>query len=253
MSRSRTVPRRPDPVRVEDADKDRAVLIFSWPPNQSPRKPNGLANFEQLNKALAEMLIALAMSASVKIAISLHPTLVDTPLGAELKGAGLYVIDKPLIDVIDCADMFCATVSSTLLWSVQMGIPSVNFDIYSYVYQEFVEAGMSEVISIPALRSELLRLIEDHHYRASVVERIKERKQYWTLADGRAQQRILEINPADYIQLKRECTLGNPRSLRRNKTVLIIGQGSIAGATQDCCGRPAQTYSLSAAILRTRS
>lgn len=190
VARARTVPRRPDPVRVEPADGARSILIFSWPPNQSPRRPNGLNSFDQLNKALAEMLIALAMSAPVKLAISLHPTLVDTPLGAELKVAGLYVIDKPLLEVIDCADIFCATVSSTLLWTTQLGTPSVNFDIYSYGYSEFVDAGTSEVITIPALRAELLRLIEDEAYRLDASERVIRRRDYWTLADGKARERI---------------------------------------------------------------
>lgn len=192
VARSRTVPRRPDPVKVEAADKAGCILIFSWPPNQSPRRPNGLNSFEQLNKALAEMLIALAMSAPVKLAISLHPTLVDTPLGAELKSAGLYVIDKQLLNVIDCADIFCAPVSSTLLWTAQLGTPSVNFDIYSYGYHEFVDAGMSEATTIAALRDELLRLIENEAYRLQASTRIIQERDYWTFSDGGARGRILQ-------------------------------------------------------------
>ncbi len=191
VARSRTVPRRPDPIRVEASDKDRTLLIFSWPPNQNPRKANGFATVEEMNAALAEMLIALAMSASVKIAISLHPTLVGTSLGTELKRAGLYVIDRPLIEVVDCADIFCATVSSTLLWSVQAGVPSVNLDIYSYGYIEFKEAGMCEASTVPGLKAELLKLIEDQTYRDAVKASQDRVREHWTMPDGKASERII--------------------------------------------------------------
>jgi hypothetical protein len=191
VARSRTVPRRPDPIRIEPADSSRKVLVFSWPPNQRPRKPFGFADADQLNVALAEMLIALAMSASVKVAVSLHPTLVGTPLAGELKRAGLYVIDKPLIEVVDCADIFCATVSSTLLWALQAGVPSVNLDIYGYGYREFTDAGMAEASTLPALRAELLRLVEDDAHRAMVAERQAAQREYWTMPDGRAGERLI--------------------------------------------------------------
>ena len=191
VARSKTIQRSSKPVKVDAEDQQKTLLIFSWPPNQSPRRPNGFLTFDEMNKALAEMLIALAMSAPVKIAISLHPTLLNTPLGAELKAAGLYIIDKPLIDVIDCSNVFCATVSSTLMWSLQAGIPSVNFDIYSYGYSEFVKAGMREAKTISNLRNELLLMIEDTAKRESVISDIIEKRDYWTSLDGGAAEKIV--------------------------------------------------------------
>jgi hypothetical protein len=126
------------------------------------------------------------------VAVSLHPTLVGRPLHAELKREGIYVLDRQLVEVLDCADIFLATVSSTLLWSLQLEIPSVNFDVYRYGYREFSEAGIIDVSSVPDLRATLLSLIRQPDHYASVQEALRVSRGHWGMFDGSCTKRIMD-------------------------------------------------------------
>lgn len=168
------------------------LLLVSWPPDQTPRSPTGLNDFNDLCGALIETLSRIHYGGTARVAVSLHPTLVGRPLHAELKREGIYVLDRQLVEVLDCADIFLATVSSTLLWSLQLEIPSVNFDVYRYGYREFSEAGIIDVSSVPDLRATLLSLIRQPDHYASVQEALRVSRGHWGMFDGSCTKRIMD-------------------------------------------------------------
>lgn len=170
----------------------RRLLIISWPPNQWPRKATGFSTYEAFSKAIVEMLAALVHAGYVNVAVSLHPTVVGTPVADLIVESGLFVLDDQLINVIDCADIFVATVSSTLLWSLQLGIPSINFDPYRYNYREFSQAGMIDALSLGELRARLISLIDGDDAYESTKNSMMERREYWTTTDGNSGDRILQ-------------------------------------------------------------
>ncbi|MEP9370661.1 hypothetical protein [Mesorhizobium sp. KR1-2] len=179
---------------LSEADTTRAdkkLLIFSWPPNQWPRKAMGFASYDAFSIALVELLGTLMHAGIANVAISLHPTLVHTEVGELISKSGLHVTDVNLLDVIDCADIYCATVSSTLLWGLQLGIPSINFDIYRYQYREFNQAGMLEASSISQLKEHILALIGKTTVYEETAARMGAARDYWTIRDGKSRQRIL--------------------------------------------------------------
>jgi hypothetical protein len=116
---------------------------------------------------------------------------VHTEVGELISKSGLHVTDVNLLDIIDCADIYCATVSSTLLWSLQLGIPSINFDIYRYQYREFTQAGMLEASSIRQLKEHILALIGKTTVYEETAARMGAARDYWTIRDGKSRQRIL--------------------------------------------------------------
>lgn len=193
VARGTRGPKHVNSILSDPVSDDVRLLVFSWPPDQAPRRPTGFSDFVALSDALIEMLLSLALAAPVKVVVSLHPTLVGGPIDASLRRAGLYVADRPLFEIIDCADIFCATVSSTLLWALHCGIPAVNFDIYRYGYAEFRSAGMCEATTLPQLRSEFFRLIGDPGYRESVSKAMLATRDYWTMSDGRSRERIIAL------------------------------------------------------------
>ena len=170
---------------------DKRLVVFSWPPNQWPRRATGFQTYEAFNLALVEMLAGIMHSRYANVAISLHPTLVGTEFADTIRGAGLYITDADLIDVIDCADIFSATVSSTLFWSLQLGIPSINLDAYRYGYREFKAAGMLEAGNIRQLRDQLMTLISSREAYDAVARTMDDARDYWTISDGSSRDRIL--------------------------------------------------------------
>lgn len=180
------------PLSEADTTRDdKKLLIFSWPPNQWPRKAVGFSSYDAFSIALVELLATLMHAGIANVAISLHPTLVHTEVGELISKSGLYVTDVNLLDIIDCADIYCATVSSTLLWSLQLGIPSVNFDIYRYQYREFTQAGMLEASSIRQLKEHILALVGKTTVYQETAARLEVARDYWTIRDGNSRQRIL--------------------------------------------------------------
>lgn len=176
------------PMNIPSQDKK--ILLISWPPNQSPRAATGQQSYVHLCEELAKMLDSI--KDEVSIAISLHPTLAGTDVQNLLEENDLFVLSAPLNEVIDCCDIFVATVSSTLLWSLQLGIPCINFDIYRYGYREFREAGMIEATSIYELRQSLLSIVQNPKVGEEIVEHMSLERSRWGLFDGHSVDRILD-------------------------------------------------------------
>lgn len=177
------------PRSKKHSTEDRKILLVSWPPNQSPRAATGLRSYKHLCDELARMLTSI--DGEVRIAISLHPTLAATNIRRMLERQGFFVLSGSLNDALDCCDIFVATVSSTLLWSLQLGIPSINFDIYRYGYREFREAGMAEATSVHELRSILLNIIRNPQECEDIVKAMSAERPRWGSFDGRSIERII--------------------------------------------------------------
>ena len=150
-----------------------------------------MADFSELSDALGELLSRIHYSGMARVAISLHPTLMGRSLQMDLRERGLYLVDQQLVDVIDSADIFLATVSSTLLWSLQLEIPSVNLDIYRYGYREFSDAGILDVTSMADLRTTLLALLRRPGYYDEVRGKLAGTRGHWGLFDGHSTERII--------------------------------------------------------------
>ena len=109
-----------------------------------------------------------------------------------IRNAGLYLQSEALIDTVDCADVFCATVSSTCFWALQCGIPTINFDGYLYNYSEFDAAGAMTVQSPFAMQKAIIRLLSDPAEYKAAEKKIRKVRDYWTINDGKSRQRILD-------------------------------------------------------------
>lgn len=179
-----------DSVPEKTSTGERKLVVISWPPNQWPRNASGFPTYEAFSEALVDALADAAQTDNVDFAVSLHPTLVGTSIARSIRESGVYVLDADLIDIIDCADIFCATVSSTLLWSLSLGIPSVNFDPYRYFYREFRQAGMLEASTIGQLRECLSDLLMDEDFYLASKAKMDASKDYWTLGEAGSRERI---------------------------------------------------------------
>jgi hypothetical protein len=148
------------------------LIIVSWPPNQYPRQAVGCTTYEDLCDQYILALQELRSTGRAHVAISLHPTLTDNRLLKKLQKAKLHILRNSLLEVIDCADIFVATVSSTIFWALQSGTPAINFDGYLYGYKEFDSAGALTVRSPFDIYVVCRKIMEDKEFEAETVDRI---------------------------------------------------------------------------------
>jgi len=167
------------------------LAVLSWAPNQYPRKALGCSTYEDLCDQLITAVQELESMGIARVAVSLHPTLVDSKLLSKLNGSKIFVLRSSLIDCIDCSDVFISTVSSTNFWALQCGIPTINFDGYLYGYTEFDEAGAITVRTPFDIFSVCKNLFEDEVYLGDVKRRIANRSLDFCETGGENLERIM--------------------------------------------------------------
>ncbi|WP_422371735.1 hypothetical protein [Hoeflea sp.] len=176
--------------RQGDIDTDKLVIV-SWPPNQWPRAAMGCDTYNDLCRQFIMSLAAIQIAELAYVGVSLHPTVSDPAIINGLRRAGIVVLKDSLINLVDCADIFSATVSSTAFWAIQCGIPTINFDGYLYGYREFDDAGAITVRTPGQMRSVMDRLLSDEAAYAKAREDIVANRDYWTMRSGGSQERIM--------------------------------------------------------------
>lgn len=177
-----------------DAPGRGKLVLASWVTNQFSR-PNPTLEFESyeaLSRAWAKTLQDAAREEGATVAVSLHPTLDPARMQYLEDEFGFLIWRGRLIEIIDTADIFIASVSSTLLWANNFGVPSINYDVFRYGYSEFSEAGSIVTVATHYdFETELRRMLTDEAYRVSWTRRSEERRGYWGAFDGRSEGRIL--------------------------------------------------------------
>lgn len=171
-------------------DPARKVIVVAWPANQYPGRPvPGVSDFETLSRRLVTALSILPASQKYDVWVSLHPTVVGVLPPSLFEDAGLRLLRWPLIDFVHCADMFMATVSSTLIWAVQCRIPTINFDCYDYGYPEFDDMGCLTVTTLGALTQVLAAVVNSDPAIATPTQQVAE---YWSFPAGGSRERIVD-------------------------------------------------------------
>ncbi|MEO0618633.1 MAG: hypothetical protein AAFZ01_05075 [Pseudomonadota bacterium] len=176
---------------AKNMETERRVVIVAWPANQfSQRSVPPHQTYQEFNGWLVERFVRFAHTHDVDIWISLHPTLYGVVDIAEMEAAGLHVIRWPLISYLHTADLFVATVSTTLLWAVQCAIPAVNFDCYDYGYREFAEMGCLTCVSTKQFDHAMRWILSDATVAEILAAQMHESREQWMMHDGKSGERI---------------------------------------------------------------
>lgn len=115
-------------------DENKPIILCSMPPTQWPRPARG---FESYTQFLEAFLGFLNQFKSVNIVFKFHPRVSSFEMS---RIAASYNIKYSLDDtttLVAAADMYIASVSSTMRWSLALGLPTINYDVYNYGYGDF--------------------------------------------------------------------------------------------------------------------
>jgi hypothetical protein len=184
--------RRLDLRQQRTSHRASRVVVSALPPNQYPqRQARGFVSFGDLAYAWAS---ALAASRRFTVVISPHPTLSETDLEPVTAVSGVQVVRRPAAELIPLADLYVASVSSTIKWSLACGIPVIDCDVYGYDYDEYRDAeGVLRVATVSEMRRLTERLAHEDEALEVLQDRAELHAESWGILDGQASRRIREL------------------------------------------------------------
>jgi hypothetical protein len=111
-----------------------------------------------------------------------------------LESYGVVVAPHDTVDLAPLADIYVASISSTLRWAAACGIPAINYDVYHYRYGDYENApGIIHAETKEEFLSALDRLAGDDEFRASVRRRQEADAPHWGKLDGHSIDRLVNL------------------------------------------------------------
>lgn len=151
---------------------------------------HGQLDWEEHWKVTKDLLAAVKNSGA-NVVISLHPKSKPENYKGLCEEYGVYLIDKPLREVMPVADIFVSGYSSTVRWATMIGIATVISDLgyqkYA-MYDRFID--MPRLCEKEPLSLELKKMVDDPDYRSRVSESLKKESFNIAVFDGKACERI---------------------------------------------------------------
>ena len=130
----------------------------------------------------------------VNVVLALHPTCDYEQYRFLAEEYPVIVSQGDINELIPVADVYIATLSSTMVLAMVCQIPAVCVDFYGHGYD--VYDGVRGIVSIrdkPALLPTLRRILADRMYYDQLVQGQTEAARYWACFDGRATERVIAL------------------------------------------------------------
>src|SRR5262249_17822831 len=111
-----------------------------------------------------------------------------------LEKFGVSIAPNDTIELVPLADIYVASILSTLRWAAACGIPSINYDVYHYRYGDFAEApGIVHVERKNAFVGEVARMVQDETYWSELQRKQIADAPHWALMDGNSTDRLVQL------------------------------------------------------------
>lgn len=134
---------------------------------------HGMATWQHHEELTAKLFAALAASGG-EVLLSLHPKSKREDYAHLADRYGLRILDERLSSVLAAVDLFVATFSSTVRWSIGLGIPAVIIDNLASGYQAFRSIpGVTVVRGEDKLTETLHRAVNDPLHCSAMREAAK--------------------------------------------------------------------------------
>ena len=184
-----------DLIRNLNLDIKKKVILTALPPDslymKGGRPECEFKSYEELTRFWVR---SLAAANNFNVVISLHPS-VDRSDFLYLESENVRISTLPIVDLIPLCDVFVASVSSTIRWSITCAKPVINYDVYHYGYADFKAVKGVVLLEKAADFIKTLAQINDETsgYLAFLNQEIESQASYWGNLDGLEGKRILDL------------------------------------------------------------
>lgn len=178
-------------------DPVRPLLVCALPPSQYSDDLQDLVlkeyEFSAYSELISSWLSALANQASAfNILLCLHPRTKIDEL-RQYSAYGIPVYSQAIETVLPCADLYVASISTTIRMALACGIPVINYDCYRYDYADFQSASAVEhVNTLPDFQQALVRLSQPS-LLAAARSMAEDDAKLWGCVDGQFAARLAAI------------------------------------------------------------
>ena len=172
-----------------DFDPDKKLIIIALPQLAEHGIKDWKSHWDEIR-----FLCDIFSGQQTNCLISLHPKMKYDQYKFIEDEYNIPISEPPLSEILPAADIFAATFSSTIQWTVLCGIPSIVFDFYGFNYTTYdYLTGIKIINKKTELYGELDKLIKDENYYAHMSAEQKRFSDYISPFDGRCMERIVNI------------------------------------------------------------
>lgn len=186
--------RRSELLRELGLVDDRPLIVAALPPDflyLDGGRPE--CDFRKYDDLVAFWHRSLTSLDHCNVLLSLHPS-VSPEAFRHLETDNLRIGPGNTASLVPLADVYVASVSSTIRWAIASGKPVINYDVYRYRYTDYLHvpgvATMEEQVEFVA---ELDRMANDVEYRRKRTLQQQSVAERWGRLDGLAGRRLLEV------------------------------------------------------------
>lgn len=169
-------------------DPDKKTVVCAFPPNQYP---NLLAKDCPTYVDLVNVFIngLELLKNKFNIIVSPHPSLSSEDV-RQIESRAVIVYHGSVMDIISMADLYVASVSTTIKWALACGIPVVNYDCYKYNYDDYSDLPqVLECFEIDNYARTMLKFL-NHDFHQAQKSISRNNATHFGVLDGKSIDRI---------------------------------------------------------------
>ena len=170
---------------------DKPLFVIGGCPDQSGSCP--AFEFRDMADFAAHLAGALApLKDDYFMIVRPHPNYPE--LGTMLSRYGFISTEIDTARLVALSDVYVAFASATIRWAIACGIPTINYDVFQYDYDDFKKvSGVMNVMRYDDFRSTVERMRPNNPERAKLAERARTEAPRWGQLDGKSLDRIVAL------------------------------------------------------------
>ncbi len=180
-----------------DLQHERPMILTALPPDLiyevagKPQCPD--CDFQDYRQLLDFWMRNLTSNPEYQVVVSLHPS-VDPNDFKFIEDYGARISRLRISELIPLSDIFVACISATINWAIAAGKPVINYDVYRYRYQDYVNApGVITIEEQSQFISLLNKLTRDPDFYNEVLITQRNDSKRWAKLDGKTGERIMDL------------------------------------------------------------
>lgn len=173
-------------------DSGKPLLVVGGCPDQTGNCPAGFefAGMAEFSERLAAALAPL--KDAYQIVFRPHPNYRE--MGVAMEAAGIAATQIDTARLVALSDLYIAFGSATIRWAIACAVPTVNYDVFHYDYDDFKQVdGVVNVNEYEAFAAELARLPPGSARLEALKAAIKGPSLRWGKLDGKSVDRIVAL------------------------------------------------------------
>lgn len=171
---------------------DKPLLLISGCPNQLAGKVPycEFTNIGELAQHVGRALEPLRDA--YHVVVRPHPNYLE--FGELMRPFGITSTMIPTSRLVPLSDLFIGFASATIRWAIACAVPTVNYDVFHYCYNDFGNAdGVVTLTESSAFISTLAALKPTDEMYADLKTKIERNSKFWSCLDGGSADRIQSV------------------------------------------------------------